>query len=289
MLLERAHQLAHRPGSCATSQNWIGGNDYNPCGADFVPPPPDEVDRLLGRPLRRSSTTRRSRRSCRPRSRTRSSRRSTLSRTAMGGPARAHAGGPSPTRPRACVRPADQRRARRRKRSLPRWADAASAATASPIGSSCSPRRRLAPRELAGRYVQRVRELQERWRDRLRAVGAPRADAAAWGVIAALPAHPILTVALGVAATQRTRPAVANAIEQLEAAGVLTRLSDSPRNRAWEADGCSSSSSARGRCLADWGAVPAASAAAPAQRRPSRARAPAPRARASSPTGRRAG
>ena len=91
--------------------------------------------------------------------------------------------------------------------------------------------------QLAGRYVQRVRELQERWRDQLRAVGAPRADAAAWGVIAALPAHPILTVALGVAATQRTRPAVANAIEQLEAAGVLTRLSDSPRNRAWEADG----------------------------------------------------
>jgi hypothetical protein len=22
---------------------WIGGNDYNPCGADFVPPPPEMV------------------------------------------------------------------------------------------------------------------------------------------------------------------------------------------------------------------------------------------------------
>ena len=29
-------------------QNWIGGNDYNPCGAAFVPPPPEEVTRLLG-------------------------------------------------------------------------------------------------------------------------------------------------------------------------------------------------------------------------------------------------
>lgn len=28
-------------------QNWIGGNDYNPYGADFVPPPPEEVDRLI--------------------------------------------------------------------------------------------------------------------------------------------------------------------------------------------------------------------------------------------------
>ena len=26
-------------GLIRTQQNWIGGNDYNPCGADFVPPP----------------------------------------------------------------------------------------------------------------------------------------------------------------------------------------------------------------------------------------------------------
>ncbi len=28
-------------------QNWIGGSSYNPCGAVFVPPPPDQVDSLL--------------------------------------------------------------------------------------------------------------------------------------------------------------------------------------------------------------------------------------------------
>jgi len=28
-------------------QNWVGGNDYNPCGAAFVPPPPDFVPDLL--------------------------------------------------------------------------------------------------------------------------------------------------------------------------------------------------------------------------------------------------
>jgi hypothetical protein len=46
-----------------------------------------------------------------------------------------------------------------------------------------------------------------------------------------------LTVPVGVAATQRTRPAVANAVEELEGAGVLVRLTESARNRAWEATG----------------------------------------------------
>src|SRR5687768_15988540 len=31
-------------GKIRNEQNWIGGNDYNPRGADFLPPPPDEVE-----------------------------------------------------------------------------------------------------------------------------------------------------------------------------------------------------------------------------------------------------
>ena len=34
-------------GQIRTVQNWIGGTDYNPCGADFVPPPPEYVPDLL--------------------------------------------------------------------------------------------------------------------------------------------------------------------------------------------------------------------------------------------------
>ena len=34
-------------GVVRTQQNWIGGNDYNPCGAAFVSPPTAHVDRLL--------------------------------------------------------------------------------------------------------------------------------------------------------------------------------------------------------------------------------------------------
>lgn len=34
-------------GSVRTEQNWIGGSDYNPCSATFVPPPPELVRGLL--------------------------------------------------------------------------------------------------------------------------------------------------------------------------------------------------------------------------------------------------
>jgi Fic family protein len=34
-------------GVIRSAQNWIGGNDYNPCNADFVPPPPALVPTLL--------------------------------------------------------------------------------------------------------------------------------------------------------------------------------------------------------------------------------------------------
>jgi Fic family protein len=34
-------------GMVRTTQNWIGGNDWNPVGAAYVPPPPGEVPRLL--------------------------------------------------------------------------------------------------------------------------------------------------------------------------------------------------------------------------------------------------
>ncbi len=52
-----------------------------------------------------------------------------------------------------------------------------------------------------------------------------------------LPAHPVVTVPVAVAATKRTKPAVTNAVAELEDAGVLRRLGESARNRAWEAEG----------------------------------------------------
>jgi len=90
---------------------------------------------------------------------------------------------------------------------------------------------------LGTRYGKRVAALQERWRGQLREHADPRSDAAAWAIIDVLPAHPIITGPIAVAATRRTRPAVTNAVDQLQAAGVLTPLGSTARNRSWEADG----------------------------------------------------
>jgi len=40
-------RLAVHAGEIRTEQNWIGGSDYNPCSAAFVPPPPEMVPALL--------------------------------------------------------------------------------------------------------------------------------------------------------------------------------------------------------------------------------------------------
>ena len=50
-------------------------------------------------------------------------------------------------------------------------------------------------------------------------------------------AHPIIAVAVGVTASERSKPQVNMGIDQLDVAGVLTPLSESQRNRSWEAVG----------------------------------------------------
>jgi Fic family protein len=40
-------RLEPQAGSFREAQNWIGGSDYNPCSADYVPPPPEVVPDLM--------------------------------------------------------------------------------------------------------------------------------------------------------------------------------------------------------------------------------------------------
>ncbi len=235
VLLARAPN-AHMAGKVRDSQNWIGGNDYNPCGADFVPPPHEEVDRLLGDlaafcndetlpPLVQAAIAH--------------AQFETIHAFEDGNGRTGRALVQVVLRRRglapAFVPPVSVILARQKDRYIegltlfredrvPEWLEMFAVAANRAAG-------------LAARYTARVAELQGEWRERLRAHSKPRSDAAAWAMIDVLPAYPVVTVPVAVAATGRTKPAVAGAVGELERAGILHRLSESARNRAWEAEG----------------------------------------------------
>lgn len=47
LLLMAPDPYADTPGALRTVQNWIGGSDYTPIGAFYVPPPPEQVSELM--------------------------------------------------------------------------------------------------------------------------------------------------------------------------------------------------------------------------------------------------
>jgi Fic family protein len=234
MLMRRAPN-ATIAGQVRTTQGWIGGNDYNPCGADYVPPPHDEISALLLdlavfsdrqdlSPLVQAALAHAQFETIHPfpdgNGRT--------GRAVIHVILRRRRLAPSFVPPISVVfanAKAGYIRGleRFREDALPEWIESFCVAAAQAAG-------------LASRYQEHVRDLQDEWRQQLRASSSPRADAASWALIDVLPAHPVITVAVGVAATGRTKPAVTNGIAALEGAGVLAPLGTSQRNRAWEAD-----------------------------------------------------
>jgi Fic family protein len=223
-------------GRIRETQNWIGGNNYNPCEAAFVPPPSEHVSGLLDDltefcndeglpPLVQAAIAHAQFETIHP------------FEDGNGRTGRAlvqiifRRRGLAPT----FVPPVSIILAREKERyingltlfredHIDEWLEIFAVAASRAAG-------------LAKRYTGRVADLQDSWRERLRLATNPRADAAAWAIIDLLPAHPILTVPVAVAVTKRTKPAVANGIDELERVGVLNRVSQSIRNRAWEAEG----------------------------------------------------
>jgi len=234
-LLARAPN-AHIAGRMRTAQNWIGGNDYNPCGADFVPPPPEDVQRLLVDlcafcddeglpPLVQAAIAHAQFETIHPFDDGNGRTGRALVQIIL----RRRGLAPAFLPPISVILARDRERYIKgltlfREDRLAEWLSLFAVAANQAAG-------------LAVRYGMRVGELQQAWRQKLRAHSNPRSDAAAWAVIDILPAHPVITVPIAVAATRRTKPAITNAVAELERAGVLQRLSDAARNRSWEAEG----------------------------------------------------
>ena len=239
VLLARA--LPQRAGKTRTSQGWIGGNDYNPCDAAYVPPPEDRIDDLLAdlcrfcsedrfSPLVHAAIAHAQFETIHPFDDGNGRTGRALVQVLL----RRRGIAPAFVPPISLVLAAKKDRYIRglvayREDDFAGWLEMFAVATARSA-------------RLAERYLGLVAELQESWRGRLREKEDLRSDAAAWGLIDVLPGYPFVTVAVAVAAMEssgirRARSAVQVAIAQLESAGVLHPVSTSKRNRAWEADG----------------------------------------------------
>ncbi len=235
-LLERAPN-AHIAGRIRTVQNWIGGNDYNPCGADFVPPPPEHVAALLEDlceainddllpPLVQAALVHAQFETIHPfddgNGRTGRALIHVVLRRRGIAPAYvppisvALAG----ARDRYIRGLTDYREGRGEA-----WVEYFAGVAASAA-------------QLASEYLEAVQALTARWRARLaESPGAPRADAAAWAIIDVLPAHPMISAPVAAAATGRSKPQIYQGLRDLESAGILIPLSAGKRNRSWEAAG----------------------------------------------------
>jgi Fic family protein len=221
-------------GKLRDSQNWLGGNNYNPCGASFVPPPAEEVKRLLRDlcsfsarddlpPLVQAAIAHAQFETIHPFDDGNGRTGRALVQVILRGRRLASTFVP----PMSVIFARNKRRYIEgltlfRDDDITAWLEIFATAA-------------VQAAKLAHRYVSAVTRLQDEWREQLTEHSSPRSDSAAWTLIDVLPAHPVITVAVGAAATGRTKPAVNNAVAELAEAGILRAVSESRRNRAWEA------------------------------------------------------
>jgi Fic family protein len=234
-------RLEEHAGKLRTSQNWIGGSDYNPCSAAFVPPPKEYVEPLLedlcafcstdalpavaqaavahaqfetihpfvdgnGRTGRALLHVILRRRGLAPKVLPPVSLvLATWSTDYINGlTATRYRGSPS---------------SHAAHEGLNRWIGLFAAATRRAVGD-------------AQTYEERLGQLKNSWRERL---GTVRAGSAAELLIEALPGAPIVTVQSAAAMIGRSEQAVNEALPRLVDTGVLKQTTVGRRNRAFEA------------------------------------------------------
>lgn len=224
-------------GRLRTEQNWIGGNDYNPCGADFVPPPPREVEALLRdlcgamntdvlAPLVQAALVHAQFETIHPFDDGNGRTGRALIHVVL----RRRGLAPSYVPPISVVLARGRANYIRgltsfRGDDVTHWIEYFAAAATEAA-------------RLAKAYVDAVQAHTAQWKAQLAASpDAPRADAAAWAMIEVLPAHPMITAPVAAAATGRAKAAIYQALKQLEGAEILLPLSAGKRNQSWEVAG----------------------------------------------------
>lgn len=224
---------AHLAGQVRTRQNWIGGSNYSPRGAAFVPPPEDEVDRLLDDLAVFMN-------------------RNDLSPTLQAAIAHAqfetiHPFADGNGRTGRCLVHVVYRRGALAPRFVPPIS-LVMATEGDAYVRGLTAYREAQPSDwyvdfaltviracrAARQLAAQIDGLAEHWMDQ---AGNPRRDSTARKLIQLLPGQPILRVSHAIALTGAGSTAAHNAVNALEAAGVLKQITVGRRNRAWEAVG----------------------------------------------------
>jgi Fic family protein len=223
-------------GEIRNRQNWIGGNDYNPCGADFVPPPPERVSELLSDlceainderlpPLVQAALVHAQFETIHPFD----------DGNGRTGRALIHVVLKRRKLASDYVPPISVILAANRDRYIQGLTEFRFADVSQWIVQFATSAAQAAT--LAKAYLAAVEELTSRWKAMLARTTSVRSDAAAWAIIDVLPAHPMITGAVASAATGRSKAPIYEGLTQLESAGVLIPLSTRQRNQSWEASG----------------------------------------------------
>jgi len=212
------------------TQNWIGGNDFNPIGADYVPPPPEYVSGLLEDlcrfierndlpPVAQAAIAHAQFETIHPFADGNGRagraliyailrRRGEIAgyippiSLVLGAMPRSYIGGLTAYRDGG----------------ISNWCELFAAATA-----------RAALK--ADGLAREIEALQEDWLDRL---GRPRSDSSVSRLVSALPEQPVIDVQAAQRLSDRSHVAVGAAMSRLEGAGILRRLNERKWGRVWE-------------------------------------------------------
>ncbi len=234
-------RLEKHGGRIRGMQNWIGGSDYNPCSAEFVPPPPEMVASLLDDlltfcnddslpALAQAAIAHAQFETIHPfvdgngrtgrvlfhlimRRRGLGLRIPPPISLILAAWPRDHVAGLTATR---YIGPPDSDEAHA---GVNRWIAL--------FASACH----RAVDDASG-FEEQVRTLQKSWQER---AGNVRRDSAARLLIGALPAVPVLTTSTAAESIGRSFQAASQAINQLMEAGVLAQVTVGRRNRIFEA------------------------------------------------------
>ncbi len=213
-------------------QNWIGGSDYNPIGAVYVPPPPEHVAGLLEDLCDFVN-------------------REDLSPIAQAAIAHAQFENIHPFVDgngrvgRALIYTVFRRRG-----ETPHYIPPISLVLAAEPKAYVAGFGSYSAGDVSGwvelfadateraargaeEIATRIEAAQADWIDRL---GNPRSDATVRQIVTALPGQPVIDVAAGQNLTGRSHVAVQGALKALEDAGVLQRLNERRWGRVWECD-----------------------------------------------------